>query len=114
GSFFLGALYLQRVLGYDPLQIGVSFFPVTMLMGVISVRYSERLITRFGARRVLIPGLALITVGLCFFATAPADGSYGVNMLPAMVFLGAGAGLCFPPLMGLAMSGASPADAGLA
>lgn len=114
GSFFLGALYLQRVLRYDPLQIGLSFFPVTVLMGVISVRYSERLVTRFGAKRVLIPGLLLITIGLGFFATAPADGSYGPNMLPAMVLLGVGAGLCFPPLMGLAMSGASPADAGLA
>jgi len=114
GSFFLGALYLQHVLKYDPLQIGVSFFPVTVLMGVISVRYSERLVTRFGARQVLIPGLVSITVGLAFFATAPADGSYGMNMLPAMVLLGVGGGLCFPPLMGLAMSGASPADAGLA
>jgi len=114
GSFFLGALYLQRVLKYDPLQIGISFFPVTVLMGVISVRYSERLVTRFGARQVLIPGLVSITIGLCFFATAPADGSYGLNMLPAMILLGVGGGLCFPPLMGLAMSGASPADAGLA
>jgi len=114
GSFFLGALYLQRVLKYDPLQIGVSFFPVTVLMGVISVRYSERLVSRFGARQVLIPGLVSITVGLGFFATAPADGSYGMNMLPAMVLLGIGGGLCFPPLMGLAMSGASPSDAGLA
>ena len=114
GSFFLGALYLQRVLGYDPLKIGLSFLPVTVLMGVISVRYSERLVSRFGARQVLIPGLVLITAGLAFFATAPADGSYGVNLLPAMVLMGSGAGLCFPPLMGLAMSGASPADAGLA
>jgi MFS family permease len=114
GSFFLGALYLQRVLGYDPLEIGLSFFPVTVLMGVISVRYSERLVTRFGARQTLLPGLAMITLGLVLYAMAPADGSYGANLLPAMVLMGAGGGLCFPPLMGLAMSGASPSDAGLA
>jgi len=114
GSFFLGALYLQRVLGYDPLEIGLSFFPVTVLMGVISVRYSERLVSRFGARQTLLPGLVMITLGLVCYALAPANGSYSVNLLPAMVLMGVGAGLCFPPLMGLAMSGASPADAGLA
>jgi EmrB/QacA subfamily drug resistance transporter len=114
GSFFLGALYLQKVLGYDPLEIGLAFLPVTVLMGVISVRYSERLVSRFGARRTMIPGLVMMCVGLGLFALAPADASYVVNIVPVMVLLGVGGGICFPPLMNLAMSGSSPEDAGLA
>jgi EmrB/QacA subfamily drug resistance transporter len=114
GMFFLGALYLQRVLGYDAIQIGLAFLPVTVLMGTLSVRYSERLITRFGPRNVCVPGLVLIMAGLVLFTQAPVDAAYIWHVLPVMVLLGTGAGLCFPALMGLAMSGATPADAGLA
>jgi len=114
GTFFLGALYLRRVLGYDALQIGLAFLPVTVLMGTFSVRYSERLITRFGARTVMLPGLALIVAGLALFARVPAHGSYVSDILPVMVLFGIGAGTCFPALMTLAMTGATPSDAGLA
>ena len=76
GMFFLGALYLQRVLGYDALEIGLAFLPVTLVIGALSLRYSERLITRFGARATLLPGLALIAAGLALFARAPVDGNY--------------------------------------
>jgi EmrB/QacA subfamily drug resistance transporter len=114
GMFFLGVLYLQRVLGYDAIQIGLAFLPVTVLMGTLSVRYSERLITRFGPRNVCVPGLALIMAGLLLFTRAPVDARYAGQVLPVMILLGTGAGLCFPALMGLAMSGATPADAGLA
>jgi EmrB/QacA subfamily drug resistance transporter len=114
GMFFLGSLYLQRVLGYDALEIGLAFLPVTLVMGTLSVRYSEPLIMRFGARTLLFPGLGLIALGLAWFAQAPVDGSYVVNVLPVMVLLGLGAGISFPGLMTLAMSGATPQDAGLA
>jgi EmrB/QacA subfamily drug resistance transporter len=113
GTFFLGALYLQRILGYDALETGLAFLPVTVIMGTLSVRYSEPLITRFGARNTLVPGLVLIAVALVLFAQAPVDGGYVTHVLPVMVLLGTGAGLCFPALMGLAMSGATPEDAGL-
>jgi EmrB/QacA subfamily drug resistance transporter len=112
--FFLGAIYLQRVLGYDALETGLAFLPVTLVIGTLSLRYSERLIMRFGARATLIPGLALIAAGLALFARAPVDGSYVVDVLPVMLLLGTGAGLCFPALMTLAMSGATQEDAGLA
>jgi EmrB/QacA subfamily drug resistance transporter len=114
GMFFMGALYLQRILHYDALETGLAFLPVTVLMGGLSVRYSERLITRFGARQTLVPGLILILCGVLLFARAPVDGSYVVDVLPVMVLLGIGAGLAFPTLMALAMSGATPRDAGLA
>jgi len=85
GMFFLGALYLQRLRGYDSLQIGLAFLPTTIVMATMSVRYAERLITRFGARRTLLPGLGLIAVGLAFFARIPVDASYVRDVLPAML-----------------------------
>jgi EmrB/QacA subfamily drug resistance transporter len=114
GVFFLGALYLRRVLGYDALQIGLAFLPVTLTMGTLSIRYSERLVTRFGARNMLVPGLVLIMLALVLLALAPVHGSYLAHVLPSMLLLGIGAGVCFPALMNVAMSGASPRDAGLA
>ena len=114
GMFFLGSLYLRRILGYDPLQIGLAFLPVTVVMGALSVRYTDRLVMRFGARRLLFPGLALIAAGLAMFAAAPAGASYAGYVLPVMLLFGTGAGVCFPALMTLAMSGATEQDAGLA
>jgi EmrB/QacA subfamily drug resistance transporter len=114
GMFFLGALYLRRVLGYDALQIGLSFLPVTIAMGTISIGFSERLVTRFGARALLIPGLLLIMAALIVFAHVPLHGDYLTSVMPAMALLGIGAGVCFPALMNVAMSGAAPQDAGLA
>jgi EmrB/QacA subfamily drug resistance transporter len=114
GMFFLGALYLQRVLRYDALQTGLAFLPATLAMGILSVRYTERLVTRFGARTMQFPGLAAMAVGLMLFTQVPVHGSYVLHVLPSMVLLGTGAGLCFPALMTLAMSGATQSDAGLA
>ena len=114
GTFFLGALYLERVLGYDALEIGLAFLPTTILMGVLSLRYTERLVMRFGARTTLVPGAVLIAAALVLFTRAPVDGSYVTHVMPVMALLGTGAGLCFPALMTLAMSGATQQDAGLA
>jgi EmrB/QacA subfamily drug resistance transporter len=114
GMFFLGALYLQRILDYDAMQTGLAFLPVTILMGTLSVRYTDRLVMRFGARTMVLGGLVLFMVGLALFTRAPVDGDYLLHILPVMVLLGIGAGLCFPALMTLAMSGATQNDAGLA
>jgi EmrB/QacA subfamily drug resistance transporter len=114
GMFFMGALYLQEVLGYDPLEIGLAFLPATVVMGVLSFRFAEPLFTRFGARRTLLAGLVLVAAGLALFARAPVDGEYVADILPVMLVLGLGIGVCFPALMNLAMSGATQEDAGLA
>ncbi len=114
GMFFLGALYMQQILGYDPLEVGLAFLPVTAVMGVLSLRYAEPLITRFGPRAVLIPGLVCIAAGLLLFTQAGTDADYALDILPVMALLGLGAGLAAPSLMTLAMSGATPSDAGLA
>jgi EmrB/QacA subfamily drug resistance transporter len=113
-TFFLGTLYLERILGYGALEIGFAFLPATIAMGVMSARYSDRLVTRFGARNTLIPGLVLIMCSLALFTRAPVGGSWVEHVLPVMLLLGFGAGMAFPALMSLAMAGVERHEAGLA
>jgi len=114
GMFFLGALYLQGILGYSPLEVGLAFLPSCIVMGTLSLGYAERLIMGIGARNALLAGLTFAAAGLLLFARAPVDGAYIEHLLPVMLLLGTGAGLAFPALMTLAMSGATPSDSGLA
>jgi EmrB/QacA subfamily drug resistance transporter len=114
GMFFMGSLYLQLVQGYDALQIGLAFLPICIIMGTLTGRYSEPLITRFGARTLLFPGLGLVAAGLVLFTRSPVDANYWVDVFPVLVLMGTGIGVCFPALMTIAMSGATRADAGLA
>src|SRR3954470_8119650 len=114
GMFFLGSLYLQGVLGYGALEIGLAFLPTCVVMGVLSLRYSEAVITRFGAQASVVVGLGIIAVAMVLFAHAPVDGSYLRDVLPATALMGLGAGACFPALMGLAMQNVAPEEAGLA
>jgi MFS family permease len=114
GMFFLGALYLQRVLGYSPLEVGFAFLPTTIVMGGLSLGFSEKLIMRFGPRTTLIPGVCLVVVALLLFARTPVDGNYFTDLLPPFLLIGIGVGTSFPAIMTLAMSGATPEDAGLA
>jgi EmrB/QacA subfamily drug resistance transporter len=114
GMFFLGALYLQRVLKYSPLEVGLAFLPTTIVMGSLSLGLSERLIMRFGPRNTLIPGVCLVVVALLLFARTPVDGNYLTDLLPPFLLIGVGVGTSFPAIMTLAMSGATPEDAGLA
>ena len=114
GMFFLGALYLQRVLDYTPLQVGFAFLPTTIVMGGLSLGFSEKLIMRFGPRTTLIPGVCLVVVALLLFARTPVEGNYLTDLLPPFLLIGVGVGTSFPAIMTLAMSGATPEDAGLA
>jgi EmrB/QacA subfamily drug resistance transporter len=114
GMFFLGALYMQRILGYDPLEVGLAFLPTTLVMGAMSFNVSARLNLRYGPKATLIPAIAVVGVGLLLFARTPVNADYAVDILPSTLLLGLGAGLAFPSLMTLAMSGATPSDSGLA
>ncbi len=114
GVFFLGALYLRLVLGYDALKIGLAFLPTTIAMGTMSIRFSEPIISRFGARATLPPGLGLAAAGLALFASAGVHANYFTEVMPALILIGIGMGGCFPALMTIAMAGSTPEDAGLA
>jgi EmrB/QacA subfamily drug resistance transporter len=114
GMFFLGAVYMQRVLGYDPLQVGLAYLPVAVSIGTFSLFVAPQLNMKIGPRATLLPGLVLMAAGLLLFAAAPVHASYVTHLLPVMLLLGVGAGLSFPSLMTTAMSGAEPHEAGLA
>jgi EmrB/QacA subfamily drug resistance transporter len=114
GIFFLGALYMQLVLGYSPLEVGLAFLPGSLIMGLLSLGFTDKLNMRFGPRRVLIAGLSFLLVAMLLFLRTPVDGTYITDLFPTMIFFGCGAGVAFPALMMLAMSGATPSDAGLA
>jgi MFS family permease len=102
------------VLGYDPLQVGLAYLPVALSIGLVSLFVAPPLNMKIGPRATLLPGLALMTVGLLLFASAPVHADYVARLLPVMLLLGVGAGLSFPSLMTVAMSGAEPHEAGLA
>ena len=112
--FFLSALYLQQVLGYSPLEVGLAFLPANLIMAAFSLGWSAKLVMRFGVKRPLTAGLAAAALGLLLFARAPVDGSFAIDVLPGMLLLGLGAGVAFNPLLLAAMSDADPEDAGLA
>lgn len=113
-AFFISALYLQVVLGYSPMQVGLAFLPANIIMAVFSLGLSARLVMRFGIRAPLACGLALASVGLALFARAPIQGEFLIDVLPAMSLLGLGAGIAFNPMLLAAMNDVDPRDAGLA
>ncbi|MFN2467061.1 MAG: DHA2 family efflux MFS transporter permease subunit [Gaiellaceae bacterium] len=112
--FFLSALYLQLVLGYSPLQVGLAFLPANLIMAAFSLGLSAKLVMRFGLRAPLAIGLLLSAIGLLLFARAPVDGTFAVDVLPSMILLGFGAGMAFNPVLLAAMSDVEPGEAGLA
>lgn len=112
--FFLSSLYLQLVLNYNPLQVGLSFLPANLIMAVFSLGLSAKLVMRFGIKKPLAVGLGLATLGLALFVRAPVNGSFLTDVLPSMVLLGLGGGMAFNPMLLAAMSDVKQADSGLA
>ncbi|WP_322077101.1 DHA2 family efflux MFS transporter permease subunit [Burkholderia cepacia] len=112
--FFLSALYMQRVLGYGPLQVGLAFLPANLIMAAFSLGLSARIVMRFGIRGPIAAGLLIAACGLALFSRAPVDGGFAWHVLPGMTLLGIGAGVAFNPMLLAAMSDVDPADSGLA
>jgi EmrB/QacA subfamily drug resistance transporter len=113
-AFFLSALYLQLVLGYSPLKVGLAFLPSNLVMGVLSLGFSAKIVMKYGIKRPLAFGLSLAAIALLLFARAPVDGSFLVDLLPGMILLGIGAGIAFNPVLLAAMSDVAPEESGLA
>jgi len=112
--FFLSALYLQLVLGYSPLRVGLAFLPGNVIMGAFSLGLSAKLVMRFGFRIPLAVGFALAAAALAWLARAPVDGGFVVDVLPSMILIGIGGGMAFNPVLMAAMSDVAPEDSGLA
>jgi EmrB/QacA subfamily drug resistance transporter len=112
--FFISALYMQLVLGYSPMQIGLAFLPANLIMAAFSLGLSARLVLRFGIRPPLAVGLALAASGLALFALSPVEGSFLVHVLPGMLLLGLGAGMALNPVLLAAMSDVDASESGLA
>jgi len=112
--FFVSALYLQLVLGYTPMQVGLAFLPANLIMAAFSLGISARMIMRFGIRVPLAAGLALTAAGLALFALSPVDGSFALHVLPGMTLLGIGCGMAMNPVLLAAMSDVPQSESGLA
>ena len=112
--FFLSALYLQLVLRYEPLQVGLAFLPGNVLMAIFSVGISAKLVMRYGVQKPLATGLGLAGLGLLLLVRAPIDGGYAIDVLPSMLLLGVGAGIAFNPMLIVAMTDVEPERSGLA
>ena len=112
--FFISALYLQLVLEYNPLQVGLAFLPANLFMAVLSFSISARLVNRFGIKRPLAFGLASAALGLLWFVRLPVAGHFVPDVLPSMLLLGLGAGIAFNPVLLAAMSDVKPNESGIA
>jgi EmrB/QacA subfamily drug resistance transporter len=112
--FFISALYLQLVLNYDAMQVGLAFLPSNLIMAAFSLGWSAKLVMRYGLRVPLAGGLLLAAAGLALFACAPVNGGFWIDVFPGMLLLGLGAGVALNPVLLAAMSGVEEKDAGLA
>jgi predicted MFS family arabinose efflux permease len=112
--FFISALYMQLVLGYSAMQVGLAFLPSNLIMAALSLGWSAKLVMRFGIRGPLAVGLLLAALGLALFARAPVDGRFMLDVLPGMLLLGLGAGVALNPVLLAAMSDVAPSESGLA
>jgi EmrB/QacA subfamily drug resistance transporter len=112
--FFLSALYLQLVLGYDPLHVGLAFLPGNVIMAVLSLGLSAKIVMRFGIKRPLATGLLLVAAALVLLARAPVHAGFVVDVLPSMMLIGLGAGIAFNPMLLAALSDVEPQDSGVA
>jgi MFS family permease len=112
--FFLSALYLQLVLGYTPLQVGLAFLPANVIMSGVSLGLSAKLVGRYGVKAPVATGLGLVSVGLLLFARAPIHGGYLLDILPSMILLGLGGGMALNPLLLAAMGEVAPSESGVA
>jgi EmrB/QacA subfamily drug resistance transporter len=112
--FFFISLYVQQVLGYEPLEAGLAYVPLSVLI-IVSAGGASQLVTRFGFKPPLIAGMLLISVGLLWFSrvSAPSGSYVGDVLFPSMI-VAVGLGFAFVPVTIAAVTGTRPGEAGLA
>jgi EmrB/QacA subfamily drug resistance transporter len=113
GMFFFLTQFLQEVLGYGPLQAGLSFLPFSVALFGMSQLSARRLIARFGAKSVMVVGFSISTVAMLLMTQLSASTTY-LSLLVPVVLFGAGNGLAFVPLTGASLAGVRQEDAGAA
>jgi EmrB/QacA subfamily drug resistance transporter len=113
GMFFLLTLYLQGVEHYSAIRTGLAFLPFPIILGFVSTRMA-RLVARFGFRRFLILGPAIVTVGMAWVCFLPVHGDYPLHVLPGLLIMPIGYGMSFAPMYAAATTGTPPRYAGLA
>jgi EmrB/QacA subfamily drug resistance transporter len=111
--FFFGSLYLQQVQGYDALQTGLAFLPMTAGIMAGSI-LSQALIRRFGVKPVLIGGLTMAALGMVYLTRLDVDSTYAGGLLPGLILLAVGMGNTFVPLTLTATTNVEGDDQGLA
>ncbi len=112
--FFISALYLQQVLHYTPMQVGLAFLPPDLIMAAFSLGLSAKIVMRFGIRLPAGVGLVIAGIGLALFSLAPVEGDFWRHVFPGMVLLGLGGGIAFNPVLLAAMNDVQPSESGLA
>jgi EmrB/QacA subfamily drug resistance transporter len=112
-QFFLLTLYLQDVLGYSAARSGLAFATIALTVAVMS-NVAQRLVTRFGPRRVLVAGLLFATSSEALLVRLPVHGQYLTDLLPSFVLIGLGLGISFVSVTIAGLAGVAGADAGIA
>ena len=113
GAFFLNTLYLQNSLGASPLEAGLAFLPLALVI-LAGAHVASQLMPRTGTRALTVGGLALASGGALLLSGAPAHGSYASDLLPGFLVLGFGIGLVFVSVSVAAMADVGDSEAGLA
>jgi EmrB/QacA subfamily drug resistance transporter len=111
--FFFNTLYIQRVLGYGPLEAGLAFLPFTAGI-MVSAGLASQFAPRIGVRPVAALGMIVSSIGMLLLTQLPVDGTYLANVLPALLLTSLGMGAVFMPLTLIATTGLEDSDQGLA
>ncbi|SER03192.1 MFS transporter [Actinokineospora terrae] len=112
-TFFLGALYLQQVLRFSVVQVGLAFLPVAVTIAAVTLKLAPRVMRKVDPKQVMVIGLACLAAGLGALAFIPVDGVYAAHVLPGLLLIGLGTGLAVPATLAAAVAGATRFDAGV-
>ena len=112
-TFFIGVLYFQHVLGFDPVMTGLAFLPQTLMVAVMSSGITARIMRRLGPKTTALMGLVVVSVGLTLFVTSGPTTAYFPQIFAAVLLIGFGAAEAFTPLLTIALAGVPAKDAGI-